>query len=221
MDAHAIIADRIRAEVHDAPHRARHQCPALRQRPAAPGPSGGLHPGRHLGARAAHARRHRALRLCRRHPRHADHARRGKGRRHARGLHRRHPGRARARLRRVRRGLRPLRLHQLAAQSRADRNALRRARGQRPHRAPQRAAVLRPSQGHVPARPLRQGHLPELRLARPIRRQLRSLRRHLRADRAEGPEIGGVRCHPGAARLRTLFLRGQPLRGLPARLAGR
>ena len=84
VSAHAIIASSLRIAMPHAPHRRRHLRPALRQRPAAPRPPGRLHPGRHLGARAAHGRRHGAFRLRRRHPRHADHARRGKGRHHAR-----------------------------------------------------------------------------------------------------------------------------------------
>jgi methionyl-tRNA synthetase len=100
-------------------------------------------------------------------------------------LHRRIQARTSA-TSRLRRGLRPLRLDQLAAQPRADRSVLRAARARRPHRASQRGAVLRSGQGHVPAGPLHQGHLPELRHARPVRRQLRELRRHLCADRPEG-----------------------------------
>ena len=59
-----------------------------------------------------------------------------------------------------------------------------------------RAAVLRPGQGHVPARPLHQGHLPELRHAGPVRRQLRTLRRDLRADRTEGTALGACPARP-------------------------
>ena len=42
-------------------------------------------------------------------------------------------------------------------------------------------AVLRPGEEHVPARPLHQGRVPELRRQGPVRRQLRGLRRGLRA----------------------------------------
>ena len=70
---HAIIAGRPQCARH-ATYRRRLHRPALCQRAAASRPSGRLHPGRHLGARAAHGRRHGALRLRRRHPRHADHA---------------------------------------------------------------------------------------------------------------------------------------------------
>ncbi|KAG1245387.1 hypothetical protein G6F65_021259 [Rhizopus arrhizus] len=80
---------------HD-PYRARHHRPALRQRPAAPGPPGRLHPGRHLGACAANERRQGLVRLRRRHPWHADHAGCGKGRGHPGNLHRQHPGQPRA-----------------------------------------------------------------------------------------------------------------------------
>ena len=49
----------------------------------------------------------------------------------------------------------------------------------RAHHAPQRAAGLRREGRHVPAGPLRQGRLPALPDAGPVRRQLRELRRHL------------------------------------------
>ena len=64
-----------------------------------------------------------------------------------------------------------------AAQERADRRAHDRA-------------VLRPGEGHVPARPLHQGRVPELRHQGPVRRQLRDLRRRLCAHRPEAPLLG-------------------------------
>jgi hypothetical protein len=98
-----------------------------------------------------------------------------------------------------------------AAQERADRDAHHRA-------------VLRPREGHVPARPLHQGRMPELRREGPVRRQLRGLRRRLRAHRPEEPVLGADRRHAGAEDQRALLLQAQrpALRGLPRGLdAGR
>src|SRR3546814_1232918 len=52
-------------------------------------------------------------------------------------------------------------------------------------------------------------------------RQLRALRRNVFADRAQVALLGGQWRDAGAARVRALLLRGRPVRGLPARLAGR
>ena len=81
-------------------------------------------------------------------------------------------------------------------------------------------AVLRPGQGHVPAGPLHQGRVPELRRQGPVRRHLRSLRRGLRADRAEEPVLGAHRRDAGAEDVRALLLQAvrPALRRLPARL---
>ena len=65
------------------------------------------------------------------------------------------------------------------------------------------------------------GDMPELRHAGPVRRQLRELRRDLRADRPEESALGGVRRHAGAARFGALLLRARRVRGVPARLARR
>jgi methionyl-tRNA synthetase len=71
-------------------------------------------------------------------------------------------------------------------------------------RAPGRA-VLRPGQAHVPARPLHQGRVPELRREGPVRRRLRELRRGLLGDRPEEPLLGAVGRDAGAADLRALL----------------
>ncbi len=55
-------------------------------------------------------------------------------------------------------------------------------------------AVLRSAERHVPARPLHQGHVPGVRCERSVRRQLRSLRLNLCADRADRPVLGADRC---------------------------
>ena len=49
-----------------------------------------------------------------------------------------------------------------------------------------------PVKGDVPARPLHQGRMPEVRREGPVRRQLRGLRRGLRAHRPEEPVLGAV-----------------------------
>ena len=59
------------------------------------------------------------------------------------------------------------------------------AQGRRPDRGARHRAVLRPGQADVPARPLHQGRMPEVRREGPVRRHLRSLRRRLCAHRAE------------------------------------
>ena len=61
----------------------------------------------------------------------------------------------------------------------------KRAQGQRPDRHAHHRAVLRPGQGHVPARPLHQGRVPDLPRQGPVRRQLRGVQQRLRAHRAD------------------------------------
>ena len=68
----------------------------------------------------------------------------------------------------------------------------------RAHRAQGRRPGLRPREGDVPAGPLRQGHVPELRRPRPVRRQLRGLRRDLQPG---GPRRRGVGPVRGEARV--------------------
>ena len=148
---------------------------------------------RHLGARdeARGPRGH--LRLRRRHPRHADHAEsRGRGH-YARGADR--PGRRRAprRLRRVRHRLRQLLHDPFRGKPPAHRADVRGAREGGPHHAAQRAPGVRRESRHVPAGPLRQGNLPALRHAGPVRRQLRELRRHILTFRPGRPALGRLR----------------------------
>ena len=140
-----------------------------------------------------------ALRLRRRRARRADHDRRREGRQDAAGIRRRDRRRPQAVPRRLPHrasttGTRPTRPenHELAQDIyRALRkNGLIATRDDR--------AVLRPGQGHVPARPLHQGRVPELRRQGPVRRHLRGLRRGLRADRAEEPVLGADRRDAGA-----------------------
>ena len=64
-----------------------------------------------------------------------------------------------------------------------------------------RAALLRERRA-LPARPLRQGDLPEVRHARPVRRRLREVRDHLRPAGAEGPALRALRHLAGGPRER-------------------
>ena len=84
--------------------------------------------------------------------------------------------------------------------------------GRRPDRDAHHRAVLRPGQADVPARPLHQGRVPEVRRQGPVRRQLRSLRRGLRADRPEEPVLGGLRRQAGAANPPTTTSSNSPIR---------
>ena len=59
-------------------------------------------------------------------------------------------------------------------------------------------AVLRPGEVDVPARPLHQGRVPGLRRQGPVRRQLRGLRRGLRAHRPEESVLDAERRGAGA-----------------------
>jgi methionyl-tRNA synthetase len=105
----------------------------------------------------------------------------------------RHCSRPQALPRRLSHRLRPLAQHRRAREPRA---------GAKPSTATLKAAGLidvrtieqffDPGQ-HVPARPLHQGHLPELRRERPVRRQLRGLRRGVRAHRPDRPVFGADR----------------------------
>ena len=95
--------------------------------------------------------------------------------------------------------LRQLALDRRAREPRARARDLPRAAQERADRRAHDRAVLRPGEGHVPARPLHQGRVPELRRQGPVRRQLRGLRRRLRADRAEEPVLGADRRQARAA----------------------
>ncbi len=55
--------------------------------------------------------------------------------------------------------------------------------------------------------------MPQVRRPGPVRRQLRGLRRKLLAQRAQEPEVGGLRGDAGAARVGALFLPPRRLRG--------
>ena len=157
-----------------ASFRARHQRPALRQRPAPPRPPGRLHPGRYLGAGAAHARRHGALTSAPTTPtaRRSCWPRKRPGTRRKTSSPTSRPATSATSPRSAWTStttIRPTR----AANRELTEAVLRAPRSRRPHRPAQRCPVLRSGQGHVPARPLHQGHLPELRHRRPVRRQLR------------------------------------------------
>ncbi len=158
------------------------------------------------------------VRLRRRHPRHAGHAARGQGRHHAGGTHRAGVQRAHARLRRLPRRLRQLPFDALGRDALLRQRHLRQAEGGRPDRGARHRAVLRPGQADVPARPLHQGRMPEVRRQGPVRRFLRGLRRRLRPDRPEEPVLRRLRRGAGAQILRPLFLQAlrPALRSLPA-----
>ena len=82
-------------------------------------------------------------------------------------------------------------------------------------------AVLRPGQGHVPARPLHQGHVPEVRREGSVRRQLRGVRLDLCADRPDRSLLGAVTgARPELRSFRALLLPAfrRALRRVPARL---
>ena len=206
-----------------APQAFRHDGASLRQRPVPHRPHHGVHPGRHLGALPAAAGAQGALRVRRRHPWRADHAQgRGRGH-HARGAHRA-AWRSRT-----------------SATSRASGSASTTSTPRTPtrtaalpaeifvalqggglHRHEDDRAVLRPGEGHVPARPLHQGRVPEMRRQGPVRGFLRGLRRRVRADRPEEPLLRPHRRHAGDEEVRALLLQalGPALRRVPAR-AGR
>ena len=94
---------------------------------------------------------------------------------------------------RLRRRVLDLLLDRLAREQAATRAHLRRAEGEGAHRqAVGRAALLREGQA-LPARPLHQGHLPELRHAGPVRRRLREVRHDLRSARAHRAPLRALR----------------------------
>ena len=87
-----------------------------------------------------------------------------------------------------------------------------------PHPPRDDRAGLRRAGEDVPARPLRARHLPEVRRARPVRRQLRGLRRDLHARRPRSTRLGRERHGPGAARVRAPVLQARRLRADAARV---
>ena len=98
------------------------------------------------------------------------------------------------------------------------------ASARRPDRDPDHRAVLRPREEHVPAGPLHQGRMPQVRRQGPVRRQLRGLRRRLCAHRSEEPLFGALGRHAGAEKLGALLLQAlrPALRGVPGAVdAGR
>jgi methionyl-tRNA synthetase len=97
---------------------------------------------------------------------------------------------------------------------------LPRPQGQRPDRNPHHRAVLRPREEHVPARPLHQGRVPQVPRQGPVRRQLRGLRRRVRAHRPDQPLLGTLGRQAGAQKLGAFLLQavGPALRGLFGRL---
>ena len=192
----------------NAPQAVRHDGAALRERAVPHRPHHGVHPGRHLGALPADAGPRGAFRLRRRRARRADHARRRRRpRHHAAGARRaRSPRRAEA-PRRLPHQLRPLALDRLARERRAVAGHLPQAaqgRGLARHDEADRA-VLRSGEGDVPAGPLHQGRVPEVRREGPVRRRLRELRLGQRADRSEESVLDAVGRDAGAASRREHF----------------
>ena len=81
------------------------------------------------------------------------------------------------------------------------------------------AAVLRPAGRALPARPLRRGHLPALRLREGARRPVRQLRPHARPRAAHQPAQPHHRRDAGDARHRALLLQAERVPGAAARVA--
>ena len=194
--------------------------PALRQWPPAPRPPGGLHPGRHLGTRAAHGG-HTAHFVC------ADDA-------HGTpivlaaekaglspGVHPPHPGLARARLRRFLRRLRPLPQHAQPGEPPARRDGLRAPARRRPHRPTLDPAAVRPGQRDVPAGSLHQGECPNCGSADQYGDNCEVCGKAYAPDRPEEPALGDVRRRARAARVRAPFLPPGGFPGPAARLVCR
>ncbi len=221
--AHGIIHGLSPAELprHDrrpAQNHPRHQRAALRERRPAPRSHRRVRADGHLGALPADARPRLPVHLGQRRARHADHAQGAPGRHHARAADRADRRRAAARLRRVRHLVRQLPHHALGRESRAHLRDLPPAVGRRPHPARDDRAGVRRAGEDVPARSLRARHLPEVRRARPVRRQLRSLRRHLYAGRSARSGLGRERHRARAARVRAPVLQARRLRADAARM---
>ena len=170
-------------------------------------PHHGVHPGRHLGAVPAHAGPRGALRLRRRRARRADHDRGREGRQDAAGSSSpRSPPAASPTSTASTSRFDNWHSTDGAGEPRAGAGDLPRLRKDELIATQDDRAVLRPGEEHVPARPLHQGRMPELRRQGPVRRQLRGLRRGLRADRPEEPVLGAVRRDAGAEEQRALLL---------------
>src|SRR4030065_117489 len=69
------------------------------------------------------------------------------------------------------------------------------------------SAVLRPVEGDVPAGPLHQGRVPEMRREGPVRRLMRGVRSDLQPDRPQEPVLDGVGRDAGAEVGGTLFVK--------------
>ncbi len=201
--------DRSKPHVQPESPLLRHHRPALRQRQLPHRPHHGVHPGRHLGPPAPPAGPRGAFRRRRRRAWRADHDRGREGRHHAATVRRQHRDRPRPVPRRLPRQVRQLELDRQPREPRAGAGDLPRPQGQRPDQHQDDRAVLRPREEHVPARPLHQGRVPEMRRQGPIRRQLRELRRRLCPDRTQEPLLGAVGRHARAAHLGALLLQAQ------------
>ena len=137
----------------------------------------------------------RAFRLRRRRARRGDHAEGGRRRDHAAGARREDRRDAAEAPRGLPHRLRPLALDGFAGERRAVAGHLPAAARPRAlaHHDEAGRAVLRSGQGDVPAGPLHQGRVPEVRREGPVRRRLRVLRRPQRADRPEESVLDGLR----------------------------
>ena len=72
-------------------------------------------------------------------------------------------------------------------------------------------AVLRSGEGHVPARPLHQGRVPEVRRQGPVRRRMRELQLGLLADRSHRPVFDALGRDAGAQVRRSISSSGSPI----------
>ena len=124
---------------------------------------------------------------------------------HAAGVRRRDRGRPQGLPRRLPHRVRQLALDRRPGEPRAREGDLPRAAQERADRDQGHRPVLRPGQEHVPARPLHQGRVPEVRRQGPVRRLLRGLRRGLCADRPEESVLDAVGCDAGDEEQRALL----------------
>ncbi len=200
----------------NVPPHAHHPGAALRERQHPPRPPRRGGADRRLRPRHERARQGGDLHLRRRHARHAHRDERGQGGGAAGGVHRGHPPRAPRRLQGLRDRIRSLLHHALAGERTARGAHLQGLAEGRRHREARRLAdVLRDRQA-LPARPLHPRHLPRLRHRRSIRRQLRELRQHLPAHRAQESALRHLRQHRArAAQLAALLQKIVALPGLP------
>ena len=191
-----------------APQAVRHHGPAVRERTVPHRPHHGVHPGRHLGALPADAGARGALRLRRRHARRADHAEGGERRRHAaaswsRASPRRGRRRSTASASASTTGIRPTRPRTSSCRRTSTASSRRAGLIDTKHDR----AVLRPGEGDVPAGPLHQGRVPEVRHEGPVRRRLRELQHAQRADRSQESVLDADRRDAGARASEHLFFR--------------